>query len=353
MFGQSTQHLLGIDISSSAVKVLELRLKGENYGVESYAVEPLPVNAVVEGKIEDESAVSTAIRRAVKRSGSKTKHAAVAVSSNSVITKVISYPGTLGERDMEEQVLFEAESLIPYPLNEVRLDFEVTGSSESDDNAIDILLVASRRENVDARTSVLEEAGLKPKLVDVEAYTIENVYSFLSPQLPLSGQGMTVAVIDVGATATTVYVLDEGKIVFTHDQAFGGKMLTENISQHYGMSIQDAGQAKKENNLPNDYEFEILDPFKQLMMMTVTRALQFFFSTSTEYQSIDHILLSGGCASIPGVIEMIEEDTETTTTIANPFKSMKRVGSKLMLSSLNSDAPAMLIACGLAMRSFD
>ena len=353
MFGQSTQHLLGIDISSSAVKVLELRLKGGNYGVESYAVEPLPVNAVVDGEIGDKDAVSIAIRRAVKRSGSKTKHAAVAVSSNSVITKVISCSASLGEREMEEQVLFEAGALIPYPLNEVMLDFDIIGPSEADDAAVDVLLVASRRENVDARTDVIEGAGLKLKLVDVEAYAIENVYSFLSPQLALSGRGMTVAVIDVGATVTTVYILAEGKMVFTHDQAFGGRMLTENISQHYGISIQEAGRAKKENNLPSDYEFEILDPFKQLMMMTVTRALQFFFSTSTEYQIIDQIILSGGCASIPGVVGMIEEDTETTTTIADPFKEMKRVGAKLMLTPLNSDAPAMLVACGLAMRGFD
>lgn len=353
MFGQSAQHLLGIDISSSAIKVLELRSKGKSYGVESYAVEPLPVNAVVEGKIEDKDAVAIAIRRAVKRSGSKTKHAAVSVSSNSVITKVISYPSSLKGRELEEQVLFEAESLIPYPLDEVRLDFEVLGPSEADDSAVDILLAASRRENVDIRTDVLEMAGLNPKLVDVEAYAIENVFALLASQLPLSGQGMTVAVIDIGGSVTTVYVLVDGKIVFTHDQAFGGRMLTENISQHYNMSIQDAGEAKKEHKLPKDYEFEILDPFKQLMMMTVTRALQFFFSTSTEHQTIDHILLAGGCASIVGVVDMIEEDTETMTTVANPFKDMKRVGSKLMLSSLNSDAPAMLIACGLAMRGFD
>jgi len=352
MFGRSPQSLLGIDISSSVVKVLELGMKGGKYSVVSYAVEPLPANAVVESKIENKEDVAAAIKRAVKNSSTKAKDAAVAVSANSAITKVISYPASLSEREMEEQILLEAESHIPYPLEEVRLDFEVLSVSESDPEAVDVLLAASRSENVDARTEVLEMAGLKPKLVDVEAYTVENAFSLISPQLPLHGQGLTVAVVDIGATVTTLHVLVDGKIVFTREQTFGGRMLTENIAQHYGMSYQDAGQAKKENNLPDDYGPKVLDPFKQLMTTTVTRALQFFFSTSTQYQSIDHILLAGGCASIQGVDAMIEEDTDTTTSIANPFVDMV-LGSKVKISALSNDAPSMLIACGLAMRSFD
>jgi len=352
MFGRSPQSLLGIDISSSVVKLLELGMKGGKYSVEAFAVEPLPANAVVESKIENKEDVAAAIKRAIKRSSTKTKEAAVAVSANSAITKIISYPASLSEREMEEQILLEAESHIPYPLEEVRLDFEVLGASESDVEAVDVLLAASRSENVDARTEVLEMAGLKPKLVDVEAYTVENAFSLISPQLPLHGQGLTVAVIDIGATVTTLHVLVDGKIVFTREQTFGGRMLTENIAQHYGMSYQDAGQAKKENNLPDDYEPKVLDPFKQLMTSTVTRALQFFFSTSTQYQSIDHILLAGGCASIQGVDAMIEEDTDTTTSIANPFVDMV-LASKVKISALSNDAPSMLIACGLAMRGVE
>lgn len=352
MFGKISQPLLGIDVSSSVVKVLELGKKGNKYVVVSYAVEPLPVNAVVESRIENKDDVAGAIRRAVKRSGTKAKSAAVAVSANSTITRVISYPATLTDRELEEQIMLEAESHIPYPLEEVRLDFEVIGVSESDETAVDVLLAASRSENVDARTDVVEMAGLKPKLVDVEAYTVENAFSLITSQLPLHGQGLTVAVVDIGATVTTLHVLVDGKIVFTREQTFGGRMLTENIAQHYGMSIQDAGRAKKENNLPEDYAQQVLDPFKSLMTTTVTRALQFFFSTSTQYQSIDHILLAGGCASIQGVDAMIESDTDTATTIANPFVDMT-LGSKVSINALSNDAPSMLIACGLAMRSFD
>ncbi len=352
MFGRNGQSLLGVDISSSVVKVIELSKKGNKYTVEAYAVEPLPVNAVVENRIENIEDVAGALRRAVKRSGTKAKEAAAAVPANSAITRILSFPETMSDREIEEQIILEAESYIPYPLEEVRFDFEVLGPSKADEDAVDVLLAASRSENVDARVQVLEGAGLKPGLIDVEAYTIENAFQLIAPQLPLHGEGLTVAVVDIGATVTTLHVLVDGKIVFTREQAFGGRMLTENIAQHYGMSIQEAGQAKKENNLPDDYGPQVLEPFKHLMTTTVTRALQFFFSTSTQYQSIDHVLLAGGCAAIPGVDAMIEQDTNTATTIANPFVDMGS-GSKVKINALTNDAPSMLIACGLAMRSFD
>ncbi len=352
MFGRKKHPLLGIDISSSVVKVLELTQKNGKYCVEAYAVEPLPLNSVIEGRIENTDEVASAVKRAVKRSSSKAKDAAVAVSANSAITKIVSFPSSLTERELEEQVMMEADNYIPYPLEEVRLDFEVLGTSASDVDAVDVLLAASRSENVDARVEVLEKAGLKPKLVDVEAYTIENTFGLIAQQLPNQGQGLTVAVVDVGSAVTTLHVLVDGKIVFTREQTFGGRMLTEDIERHYGMSYQEAGRAKKQNNLPEDYSSKVLEPFKRSMVMTVTRGLQFFFSASTQYQSIDHIILAGGCASIQGIDAMIEDESGTSTSIANPFSDMV-LGNKIKIQALSNDAPSMLIACGLAMRSFD
>lgn len=352
MFGRNKAPLLGIDISSSVVKVLELSRKAGKYTVEAYAVEPLPVNAVIESRIENKEEVAGAIKRAVKRSGTKAKEAAVAVSANSAITKIIAYPASLSEKELEDQIMMEAETLIPYPLEEVRLDFEILGRSASDVDAVDVLLAASRSENVDTRTEVLEKAGLIPKIVDVEAYTMENAFSLVSKQLINNGQGLTVAVVDVGANITTLHVLVDGQIVFTREQTFGGSMLTEEIERYYGLSYQEAGRAKKENNLPDDYNAKVLDPFKQSMTTTVTRALQFFFSASAQYQSIDHVVLSGGCASIQGIDAMIAEETGTTTSIANPFSEMT-IGGRVSIQSLSNDSPSMLIACGLAMRNFD
>ena len=352
MFGRKKSSLLGIDISSSVVKLLELKQTNGKYSVESYAVEPLPLNAVIEGRIDNIDEVAAAVKRAVKRSGTKTQDASVAVSANSAISKIISFPSTLSERELEEQVMMEADNYIPYPLEEVRLDFEVLGTSSVDAEAVDVLLAASRTENVEMRTSVVEEAGLTAKLVDVEAYTIENTFNLIAQQMPNQAQGLTVAVIDVGATVTTLYVLVDGKIVFTREQTFGGKMLTEEIERYYGLSYQEAGRAKQQSNLPDDYAGKVLNPFKRSMTTTIARGLQFFFSASTQYQSIDHIILAGGCASIPGMDSMIEEETGTSTSIANPFADMV-LGPKIQIQALSNDAPAMLIACGLAMRSFD
>jgi type IV pilus assembly protein PilM len=352
MFGYRKSPLLGIDISSSVVKLLELSHKAGKYTVESFAIEILPLNAVMEGRIENKDEVTAAIKRVVKKSGTKLKEVAIAVSANSAITKVISFPAGLSEREMEEQITLEAENYIPYPLEDVMLDFEVIGPSESDPDAVDVLLAASTRENVLARTDVIEAAGLKPKLVDVEAYAIENAFSLIADQMPNFAQGLVVAIAEVGATLTTVHVVVDGKIVFTREQTFGGRVLTEEIERHYGLSYQEAGLAKKQNDLPEDYEPKVLEPFKRALVTTISRSLQFFFSASAQYQSIDHIIVSGGCASIDGIDKLIEEETGSPTSVANPFAEMD-MSTKVKVKSLNDDSPSMLIASGLAMRSFD
>lgn len=352
MFGQKKTSLLGVDISSSSVKVLELGKRGDRYAVEAYAVQPLPEEAVVEGRIANAAEVSRVVKRAVKQSGAKAKDVAVAVSGASVITKTISVPKDLSGRELEEHVNSEAEQYIPYPLDEVMLDFEVVGPSESDPDAVDVILAASRSENIEVRIEMLEDAGLKVKVVDVQAYAMENVFPLVTQHLPNYGQGMTVALVDIGATVTTVNVLHDGKMVYTREQSFGGRLLTEDIERYYGLSYQEAGRAKRENNLPEDYEQKVLEPFKRTMTQQITRSLQFFFSVTRQHQAIDHIVLAGGCASIPGVGEMLEQDTGTSTSIANPFADML-LGGKVKVQALSSDAPAMITACGLAMRSFD
>lgn len=352
MFGKKKTSLLGIDISSSAVKVLELGKRGDRYTVEAYAVLALPEEAVVEGRIADAAEVSRVVKRAVKQSGAKTKDAAVAVSGAAVITKTIQLPKGLSDREMEDQVSSEAEQYIPYPLDEVMLDFEVIGQSEADPDAVDIVLAASRSENVEVRVELLEDAGLNVKLVDVQAYTMENVFPLVSQHLPNYGQGLTVALVDVGATVTTVSVLHDGKMVYTREQSFGGRLLTEDIERYYGLSYQEAGRAKRENNLPEDYAQKVLEPFKRTMTQHITRSLQFFFSVTRQHQAIDHIILAGGCASIPGIGAMLEQDTGTSTSVANPFSDML-LGGKVKVEELTNDAPAMITACGLAMRSFD
>ena len=319
--------------------------------MESYAVEPLAPNAVVEKNITDPEAVGETIRRAVKRSGTRAKHAAVAVAGSAVITKVVTMPAGLSDDEMESQIQLEADQYIPYPLEEVNLDFEVIGPSAKNPETVDVLLAASRSENVDVRVAALESAGLVAEIVDVEAYAMENAFQLIADQLPDRGRDKTIAVVDIGATMTTFNVMHDLKSIYTREQVFGGKQLTEEIMRRYGLSYEEAGMAKKHGGLPDNYVPEVLDPFKEAMAQQVSRSLQFFFS-STQYNSVDHIVLAGGSASITGIRDLMEAKIGTPVTIANPFANMA-LSSRIKPQGLSSDAPALMIACGLALRSFD
>lgn len=345
------QPLIGLDISTTAVKLLELSKSGERYRVESYAVEPLPPNSVVEKNISDVEAVGEAIRRAVKRSGTRAKFAAAAVAGSSVITKTISMPASLSDDEMASQIQLEADQYIPYPLEEVNLDFEVLGPAENDPSRVDILLAASRSENVDVRVAAIERAGLVARVVDVEAYAMENACAFIADQLPDRGVDRTVAVVDIGATMTTLNVLHDLRIVYTREQVFGGKQLTEEIQRRYGLSYEEAGMAKRQGGLPDNYVPEVLEPFKEAMAQQVSRSLQFFF-TATQFTAVDEIVLAGGSASIPGVDALIEAKLGVPTVVANPFTNMS-IAPRIKAQVLSNDAPALMIACGLALRSFD
>lgn len=343
--------LLGLDISSTAVKLLELSRKGGRYKIESYAVEPLPLGSVVEKAIADAEAVGETIRRALKRSKSHAKRVAVAVGGSAVITKIIPMPASLSDDEMASQIELEAHQYIPYPLEEVNLDFQVLGPSAHDADLVDVLLAASRSENVDMRVAAVELAGLSTGVVDIETYATESALSLIAEHLPGRGVGKTLAVVDVGATMTTFNVLDNFRVVYTREQIFGGKQLTEEIQARYNLSYEEAGRAKKHGGLPDDYASEVLEPFKEAMAQQISRALQFFFS-STHYHNVDHIVLAGGNALIPGVAQLIEAQTGTPTSIANPFVGMA-VASGVNAQAINNDAPALMIACGLALRSFD
>lgn len=349
LFQRKSSPVIGLDISSTAVKLVELGRSGGRYQVESYAVEPLPANSVVEKNITDVEVVGEAVRRAVRRSGTKTKNTAVAVAGSAVITKVITMPGNLNEDEMASQIELEADQYIPYALEEVNLDFEVIGPSESDLDMVNVLLAASRSEIVDVRVGAVELGGLTAKIVDVEAFALENAFGLLAEETPGIGIGQTVALVDIGATMTTLSVLNDLKIIYAREQVFGGKQLTEEIQRHYGLTYEEAGLAKRQGGLPENYGPEVLEPFKEAMAQQVNRSLQFFYSSSQVAQ-VDHIVLAGGCASIDGAQEIIASKTGSEVSIANPFAGMT-VSSKIKPQVLSNDAPSLMIACGLAMRS--
>lgn len=352
LFGGRSRELIGLDISSSAVKLLELSRSGDRYQVEAYAVEPLPPNAVTEKQIADPRVVGECIAKALARSGTRTRHAALAVSGASVITKVIQMPASLSENDMEEQIKVEADQYIPYPIEEVNIDFYVLGQADKTGGNVDVLLAACRKEQVEQRCAAVEIAGLVPKVVDIEAYALENACQFLRHQMPDEGRGRTIAVVDMGANTTSVLVLHDLQSVYTRDQAFGGRQLTEDIMRHYGMTLEEANRAKRYGNLPESYQSEVLAHFVADMSQQIDRSLQFFFAASSQYTHIDQIILAGGCAEIAGVDQSLTQRLQIPTVIARPFAGM-RVAPRAKPAQLAKDESALLIACGLAYRAFD
>ena len=343
--------MIGLDISSTSVKLLELSKSNDRYRVESYAVEPLPPNAVVEKNISDVEGVGEAIKRVTNRSKCSAKQAAVAVAGSAVITKTIEMDAELTDEEMENQITVEADQYIPYPLDEVAIDFEVQGLSERNPEQVEVLLAACRKENVEMREAALDLGQIKPAVVDIEAHAMKRAFEILKPQLGVNADDLVVAIIDIGATMTTLSVLADDRSIYTREQLFGGKQLTEEIQRRYSLSFEEAGLAKKQGGLPDDYEIEVLQPFKEAVLQQVTRSLQFFFSSS-QYDDVDYIVLAGGTSSIDGLAGMIENKLGTPTIVANPFGDMS-LSSKVDADALSNDAPAMMIACGLAMRSFD
>ena len=342
--------IIGVDISSTAVKLLQLSRSGSRFRVEHYAVEPLPPSVVVEKNIVELEAVGDAIRRAVARSGSRAKNAAAAVAGSAVITKVIPMPADLDEAEMEAQIELEAVNYIPYPIEEVSLDFEVLGPAPNNPEMVQVLLAASRSENVELRQSALELGGLTARIMDVEAFAIENAFSLVANELPV-GSGGLVALLDIGATMTTLNVLRGGRSLYSREQVFGGKQLTDEVMRRYGLSYEEAGLAKRQGGLPESYGVEVLEPFKEATVQQIGRLLQFFYAGS-EFNRVDHIVLAGGSASLPGLPAMIEEQLGVSTSVANPLAQMT-LGPRVQAHALAQDAPALMIATGLALRGFD
>lgn len=349
----SNRPLIGLDISSSAIKMVELSRMDNKGGVkvERYAIEPLPRDAVVDGKVVNIEAIADTMRKAWRKMGTTTKLVAMALPTAAVITKKIILPANLSEQEMEVQVESEANQYIPFALEEVNLDFQVIGPSPSGADEVEVLIAASRKELVEDRVACAQAAGLKASVMDIESYAAQAAFELVETQLPASGRDQCVTLVDVGANVMNVVVMRNDQTVYSREQAFGGSALTQEIVRVYGMSFEEAEISKRSGSLPENYETEVLGPFLDSFAQEVSRALQFFF-TSTQYTQVDHIVLSGGCATLHGISQTVFAQTQVDTMVANPFSSMA-LASKVKGKALLADAPSLMTACGLALRRFD
>ncbi|HIE00227.1 MAG TPA: pilus assembly protein PilM [Thiotrichaceae bacterium] len=363
LFSLKSDPVLGIDISSTAVKLLELSQVGKGYKVESYAMEPLQEKAVEDKNIVEMEIVGKAISNAVERAKPRAQHAAIAVAGPSVITKITTMDGGMSDEDMKEAIESDPATYLGQEVEEVHLDWKVIGPNEKEPERVDVLVVACRDETIEARIATLEMSGLKAKVVDIEKYALENAFfSMVAQNDPEINDGETIALIEVGATTTSMSVLGknkteddktagENRIVYTHEEMFGGKQLTDQIISRYELNYEEANLAKRDGGLSDDYETDILEPFKVEMAQQISRMVQYYYAQSS-YGKLSHILIAGGCAAIPGIIEEINNKVGGHVTIANPFASMS-IASRVSKKALMNDAPALMIACGLALRTFD
>ena len=352
IFGNKNPPLAGLDISTSGVKLVELSEAGKNeYRLECFASEALPRGAVVDGNIENIEQVSEAVRRVWKKSGTRAKFVALGLPPAAVITKKINLSGGLSEDQLELQVETEANQYIPFALDEVSLDFDIIGPAPNVPDDVEVLLAATRKEKVEDRVAVAEAAGLKPMIMDIESYAARAAIERIIAQLPKAGAGQIVALFQLGSQVTHVSVLLDGHVIYEREQPFGGNQLTQDIIRTYGLSTEEAESKKKAGGLPEGYERELLGPFLENASLEVARAIQFFF-TSTPYTRIDQIFLAGGCAIIPGLVDIVANRTKISTSVVSPFKGMQ-LAANVREKQLRMEAPAYLVACGLAMRRFD
>ena len=351
LFGQANPPLLGLDISTSGVRLVELAEAGKNeLRLERYASEALPRGAVVDGNIENIEQVSEAVRRVWKKSGTRVKLIALGMPPASVITKKIILPAGLAEDQLEVQVESEASQYIPFALDEVSLDFDVIGPAANSPEDMDVMLAAARKEKVEDRVAIAEAAGLTAVVMDIESYAARAALERVTDQLPQAGEGQVVALFQIGAQVTHISVMLDGDTIYEREQPFGGNQLTQDIVRAYGLSFEEAETKKKAGDLPENYQADLLAPFLENAALEVTRAIQFFY-TSTPYTRIDQLFLAGGCALIPGLLDIVASRTKISSAVISPFKGMQ-LGPGVRESQLRAEAPAYLVACGLALRRF-
>ena len=350
-FGAKSTPLIGVDISSTSVKLVELAGTRQKPELSRYTIEPLPRDAVADGNVANVEAVGAVLERALRKLGTRTKGAAAALPTSMVITKKITLPAMAREEDLELAVEGEANQYIPFALDEVNLDFAVIGPVANDDSQVEVMIAAARREKVEERVAAIESAGLKAQVVDVEAMAVMSAYELMAEGLPGKGIDQNIGVLDIGATSTRFYVFRNEEQIFTRESPFGGNQLTQEIQRAYNMTNEEAEAAKRAGNLPANYDNDVLRPYVDTLAIEAARALQFFLTSSSQGQ-LDYMLLGGGCAALPGLADAVSRRTNVIAAVANPFTGMG-LSPGVKSRQLAADAPALLVACGLAMRRFD
>jgi type IV pilus assembly protein PilM len=342
--------MVGIDIGSHSVKAVLISEDKSGYKLDAFSVEPMPKGAIVDRKVQDIEAIGAVIRKVRKQVLPSVQQAAVAVSGSTVITKIIYMDVSLNDDELASQIEIEADSLIPYPLDEVSLDFEKLDVNDADPSKVNVLLSAVRTETIEARVSALDVGGFHTKVVDVEAYALSRASELCLPMLPDDAKDKVVAFIDLGATMTLFTVNEGNNSIYTRDQLFGSEQYTRSIVSYYNKSFDDAETEKISGELPPTYTFEVLAPFQTTLIQQIRRAIQMYLTFSGK-DKLDYLVISGGTAALENIQELLSAELGIHTIIANPFNNMV-IGEQVDEDALALVAPQLMVASGLAIRSF-
>ncbi len=350
LWNKSTSQMVGIDIGSHSVKAVLLSETKDGYQLESFSVEPMPKGAVVDRKVQDIEAIGAVIRKIRKKVLSNVQNAVIAVSGSTVITKIIYMDVVLSDDELASQIEIEADSLIPYPLDEVSIDFEKLDVNESDPSKVNVLLSAVRTETIEARVAALDSGGFHTKVVDVESYALSRASDLALKQLPDDANNKVVAFIDIGATMTLFTVNEDGKNIYTRDQLFGSEQYTRSIVSYYNKGFDEAEKEKVSGGLPASYTFEVLAPFQTTLIQQIRRAIQMYLTFSGK-EKLDYLVVSGGTAELENIQDLLTTELGVYTVVANPFNDML-IGNKVDEQELMKVAPQLMVATGLALRGF-
>ena len=340
--------LLGIDINAAQIKLLELSKSGPNYTVESVAFTDVPLATIIDNDIKNPQGLSQAITHMHKSAKTRLNHVAVAVPGSGIAIKEIQMDANLSDAEREAQVWAETSNHFPDLIDSVSLDFVVLGSHKQDSSLVDVLLVASRSANVDSRVDVLEGAGLKVNIVDIDYYAYARAYQLITHQLPDNGDNKIVAMLNLSATTTTFIVLSNYEIIYFHDAAFNTQPILNSVQQQFGINDLMTELPAKLEHLSAQNKQDALSLVEDNLISHV-RQFEQFFASAEQHANIDVFVLSGACSLIPGIANMVEEAICKLTICADPFSKMKfskNVDSVL----LKHASPAFMLSCGLAMR---
>jgi type IV pilus assembly protein PilM len=358
LFSGKQEGLMGVDISATGIKLVELARSRTGYELRSMAIVPLPRDAIVENTIIDSMAVSQALLDAIEVARPTTNNIAISVSGNAVIIKTITMQ-TMTEFELEAQIQFEADQHVPYDIDDVYLDFQILGKSSSgNEDEMDVVLVACKREVVEDFQLVLNEAGLQAKCVDCAVFALENAAELTEEHGEYGAETEIVnpedaqvnALVNIGSSLMNINVLIDGQMSFVRDQFFGGHNLTEEIQKEHKISYQAAEQMKLENF--SGINPEALERFYVGLTSELVRSLDFYAANHAEFP-VQKILLSGGTALIPGIASEIEQRLGIETAVLHPFKNIKIANRKFDREYLERIGPMMVVPIGLALRSFD